>query len=240
MTDHTTIRINDRFRNDAIACLVQLVRDESAPAASRAQAATKLLEYSVGRPVSAKPITMADIEAMSEETRQQLLHALLVHYRTALPGEFQALLTAAVNEALVQQATITANSLAVKVPPFTRRAPIPALPSQQPLVKPPAAAVHAEGHVPSMQHSGEADLPHETALKSISENAAEPPATLPASTINQARRPRIGDIPIDAAIADYIKPRSDHSVKGNGTGPDYATAFRDYQIAASRCRNGQS
>jgi hypothetical protein len=143
VTDTTTIRINDRFRNDAIACLVQLVRDEGAPAASRAQAATKLLEYSVGRPVSAKPISVADIEAMSEETRQQLLHALLVHYRTALPDEFQALLTAAVNEALVQQATTTA------IPRFTRRAPLPALPSPQPPVKSLAAAVHAEGPPPS-------------------------------------------------------------------------------------------
>jgi hypothetical protein len=42
-------KISERFTQDAVAALVQIVRDESASDSARAQAASKLLEYVLGR-----------------------------------------------------------------------------------------------------------------------------------------------------------------------------------------------
>jgi hypothetical protein len=93
-----TITITDRFRDDAVACLVQIVRDENASPAARAQAARDILEYSDGRPQAAKQITVADIGRMTDQQRRELLHALLTHY---LPeGALQDLLRQSVDDAV--------------------------------------------------------------------------------------------------------------------------------------------
>src|SRR5215831_9971086 len=97
MTSEMTI--SDRFRDDAIACLVQLVRDESASSAARASAARDILNWSVGRPQQAKQISVADLAEMTPEQRHQLLQALLTHY---CPDGFQAILKQSVDEALAR------------------------------------------------------------------------------------------------------------------------------------------
>jgi hypothetical protein len=95
-----TITITDRFRDDAVACLVQIVRDENASPAARAQAARDILAYSDGRPQAARQITVADIGRMTEAQRHELLHALLTHY---LPeGALQDLLRQSVDDAVRQ------------------------------------------------------------------------------------------------------------------------------------------
>jgi len=65
-----TITITDRFRDDAVACLVQIVRDENASPAARAQAARDILAYSDGRPAQAQPIKAADLGRLSDAERQ--------------------------------------------------------------------------------------------------------------------------------------------------------------------------
>jgi hypothetical protein len=156
-----TIRIHDKFRNDAIACLVQLVRDESAPAASRASAATKILEYSVGRPVQAKAITVADIGAMTEEQRQELLHALVNHY---LPGGVEALIKEAVDTALTQQTTQP------KPLPFIRKAPTPSTSNNAA-----RSPENAPSRAPTLCSSGEAELGVQEPLKASSGRAGKKP-----------------------------------------------------------------
>ena len=91
MTDDLT-QFAQTYRLDAAAVLVQIAKDESVPAAARASAAEKILAYSDGRPVTAKPMTVADIAAMSPDLRSELLYALLTHYDAVLPGRFQALM----------------------------------------------------------------------------------------------------------------------------------------------------
>jgi hypothetical protein len=93
-----TITISDRFRDDAVACLVQIVRDEGAPAAARASAARDLLAYNAGRPGQSRPIKAADLGRLSEDERQELFHALVTHY---FPGGIQALLRESVDQALL-------------------------------------------------------------------------------------------------------------------------------------------
>ena len=87
-------------------------------------------------------------------------------------------------------------------------------------------------------------LPRETASKSISASAANSPEPAPADAGTKfAARPRIGDIPIDKDVSEVIHPPPNGAKARNGNGyggPDYAAAFRDYQIAARLWRNGQS
>jgi hypothetical protein len=87
-----------RHRTEAAASLVAVIRDSTATASSRTQAATKLLEYADGRPGQAKAITVADLGSMTDEQRMELLQALLTHY---LPeGALQAMLRESVTEAV--------------------------------------------------------------------------------------------------------------------------------------------
>jgi hypothetical protein len=85
-----------------------------------------------------------------------------------------------------------------------------------------------------MLGSGHPELPHEGALKSISEGAAKSadPAIVCAST-KPPTRPTgpSGCIPIDKNVSDVIKPRT-NGVAGNGqAGPDYVAALEKYNSA---------
>jgi hypothetical protein len=237
MTDDL-VSFAGRYQRDAAAALIQVIRDETAPAASRVAAAKEVLAFSK----SIRPITVHDIAAMDEQTRHQLWAALFTHYQNEIPERFSALLREAVNDALAQQASIksTRPVTFIRGPVLTpSTSPPPGYPltPQQPN-KRLAKAVHAEGASARIPNSGAAALPHEHPLKAISENAAKSPdPAIRGTSTMEGARPRIGDIPIDQEISDYIKPRADHPVKGNGhAGPDYATAFRDYQAAAMRWR----
>ena len=131
MTDDTTItKFAQGYRLEAAAVLVQIAKDESAPAASRVASAERILAYSDGKPSQARSLTVADVGQMTPELRRELLHALLVHYQTELPSQFQALIKASVDEALAQQTKKVSASLrepkaALPRPNrFTRRAPV--------------------------------------------------------------------------------------------------------------------
>jgi hypothetical protein len=240
----TTIRINDRFRNDAIACLVQLCRDEQAPSAARATAATKLLEYAVGRPVQAKAITIADVDAMSEEQRQELLHALLTHYQTALPDEFQAALTEAVDAALAQQAE------QAKPNRFTRGPVLPAKNTTATIENSASSANELNERAAAMRsrHPGAAD---ERRTQAFSEkpvplrNEAEPPPEIPQNSaeLNPPPPPPtrgfrgnglIGDIPIDQDVNNLI--RRNGAGNGHDVGSDMSRLLSGYNAARWRYR----
>jgi hypothetical protein len=75
-----------RFRKESIAALVAVTRDARAPAAARAQAATKLLEYASGRPTQAKQVTVADVATMSMDETMALLRACCDRIERQCPG----------------------------------------------------------------------------------------------------------------------------------------------------------
>ena len=79
--DDEVVSLARRYRREAVASLVTVLRDESAPASARAQASAKLLEYSDGKPGQARQISVADLQSMPDDLRQQLLEALLNHYQ---------------------------------------------------------------------------------------------------------------------------------------------------------------
>jgi uncharacterized protein (UPF0147 family) len=101
VTDDLTItKFAQHYRLEAAAVLVQIARDETAPANARAAAAEKILAYSDGRPGASKAITVADLDLMSDEQRNELLNALLTKYETEMPGQFKALMEEAYLSAL--------------------------------------------------------------------------------------------------------------------------------------------
>jgi len=104
--DDEVVSLARRYRKEALASLVTVLRDEHAPASARAAASAKLLEYSDGKPSQARQLTVADVSAMTPSLRQELLHALLVHYQTEMPAQFKAMLKASVDEALRLQAAL--------------------------------------------------------------------------------------------------------------------------------------
>jgi hypothetical protein len=98
MTDDAIASFAKRYRQEAAAALITVIRDDTAPASARTAAAERILAYSDGRPQAAKQITVADIGRMTEEQRQELLRALLTHY---LPnGALEDLLKQSVDEAI--------------------------------------------------------------------------------------------------------------------------------------------
>ena len=107
MTDDTTItEFAKNHRLDVAAVLVQIARDESAPAAARASAAERILAYSDGRPGQARQLTTADLASMSSDLRAELLHALLTYDDITLPARIKAQI---VDEMLAQyQASLPA------------------------------------------------------------------------------------------------------------------------------------
>jgi hypothetical protein len=97
--DDEVVSLARRYRKEAVASLVTVLRDESAPASARAQASAKLLEYSDGKPSQARQITVADLASMPDALREDLLNALLSHY---MPSGHQALLRQACEDAVKQ------------------------------------------------------------------------------------------------------------------------------------------
>jgi hypothetical protein len=124
MNDDSVTKFAQRYRLEAAAVLVQIAKDESASPQARAAAAEKILLYSDGRPGPAKQVTVADLELMADEQRQDLLHALLTRYETEMPGQFKQMMTEAYTEAMAQQASQPRPCR------FTRGTPTPKLPHQ--------------------------------------------------------------------------------------------------------------
>jgi hypothetical protein len=89
-----------RYRDECIATLISIQRDPRAPATARAQAASRLMEYSDGRPVSARAIGVNDLASMTPDQREELWHALMTHYETEMPGELKRQYQEAVEEVL--------------------------------------------------------------------------------------------------------------------------------------------
>lgn len=81
MTDDGSIgHFAKRFRNEAAACLIQIIRDERASPNARAQAARDILSYSDGKPGTAQPITVASLASLSPDERHELFAALIRYY----------------------------------------------------------------------------------------------------------------------------------------------------------------
>jgi len=107
IADEEVRKLARRYRPESIATLIAVCRNERAPASARASAASKLSEYSDGKPGQAKQVTVTDVAAMSDEERQQLLDVLLGHYAH---GGFRTLLAMACDEAVRQyQQTLAAH-----------------------------------------------------------------------------------------------------------------------------------
>jgi hypothetical protein len=108
VADDEVARIARRYRVEAAATLIAVCRSETAPAAARAQAASRLLEYAEGRPATARQIAVSDLENMTGEQREALFEALLRRYQVEFPGFFEDLVDTAVklavDEALKLQA----------------------------------------------------------------------------------------------------------------------------------------
>ena len=173
-----TITITDRFRDDAVACLVQIVRDENASPAARAQAARDILAYSDGRPAHAQPIKAADLGRLSDAERQELLHALLTHYLP--PGALEEMLRESVTEAVKL----------LPPPPtpkwgFTRGNPKPA--PTQPAFTVQSSTLRAQQPAARLlphASSRASDPAHSATLKSNSLDAELPPPRSPQHSSN--------------------------------------------------------
>jgi hypothetical protein len=84
--DTTLTQFAQSYRMDAAAVLVQIAKDEEAPAHARAQAAKEILAYSDGRPGASKPITVADFDQMTPEQLHEMFHQLLRYLTQYYPG----------------------------------------------------------------------------------------------------------------------------------------------------------
>jgi hypothetical protein len=139
-TNDSLISFARRFRQEAAAALIAVIRDDDASPSARVQAAEKILSYSDGRPGQSKPITVSDIGRLTDAERSELLHSLLLHYETTLPeGRLKD---------LFDQCVATAVASTAAKPAMRRGAPIPS--NQSRLQRPPspdpvaAAAMDAE------------------------------------------------------------------------------------------------
>jgi hypothetical protein len=142
VTDDSLIRFAQTYRLEAAAVLVQVAKDETAPAAARSSAAEKILAYSDGKPSQARQLTVGDLQAMPDDLKMELLQALLSHY---MPDGFQKILKSACDDAVAQFAAVQAASLPklnrTKIPKFVRRAPVADLP---PALEPAADAISGD------------------------------------------------------------------------------------------------
>jgi hypothetical protein len=155
VVDDEVVRLARRFRKEAVASLVATLRDDRAPASAKASASATLLSYSDGKPGMARQISVADIGQMTPALRQELLHALLVHFQTELPAQFQALLKSAVDDAVAQARLTFAKPKPAKPCRFIRQAPVPeavppnmltlgATAPEPPAADPPEAAIRSD------------------------------------------------------------------------------------------------
>ena len=106
--DDEVVSLARRFRKEALASLVTVLRDEHSPASAKTAAAQQILAYSDGKPGPSKPLTVADIGQMTPDLRSELLYALLTHFQVELPLQFQQMMRAAVDDALALQAALPA------------------------------------------------------------------------------------------------------------------------------------
>jgi len=97
--DDEVVSLARRYRKEAVASLVTVLRDPNSPASSKASASATLLAYSDGKPGQARQLTVADLASMPDDLRMELLQALLHHY---IPGGWQALLKQACDDAVAQ------------------------------------------------------------------------------------------------------------------------------------------
>jgi hypothetical protein len=77
---HSIGRIARRYREDALLCLVQIVKDEKAAPAARASAARDLLHYSDGRPTNAAPVTAASLDDLTDDECAAIYYELTIRY----------------------------------------------------------------------------------------------------------------------------------------------------------------
>jgi|SRR6516165_7696637 hypothetical protein len=210
MADDVLIQFARRYREEAAAALLTIIRDDNAPAHARASAAEKILGYSDGRPGQSQPIKVADLDKLSPDERNQLFRALLTYYQDDLPD-----LKAMVQE-VVSQAQKLIQAPQRKPNPFRRGAvagaitpPSSSVQAPPPPASPPAAAMPPESQV---------DVP-------------APPSLPPSNG-------RIGDIPIDQNPTQFIKANGYSNGNGHAApgDKDMKRLLRDYQAAAQRWR----
>jgi hypothetical protein len=201
--DDEVTSIARRYRREAAATLVTVCRDEDAPASARAQAATKLLEYADGRPVAAKQVTVTDVAAMTDEQRQELLHALLTHYETEMPGQFKAMMTEAFSEAMARQALPAPQ----RTNRFRRGAPRPPLIAQPGNRLPGVSSLKVEAA--AIAHTPEHDLSAKNALQAISANVPKPDLYNVVGMPNLPTNPLLGNnVPGATAHPNGISPET--------------------------------
>jgi hypothetical protein len=104
--DEEVAAVARRYRRAALATLITVARNERAPASARAQAASRLLEYSDGKPAQARPPVIADLATMPLEQRMQLWNELTFSFNAeeGLPAELQRMLNEAYEYAVQRQA----------------------------------------------------------------------------------------------------------------------------------------
>jgi hypothetical protein len=199
VVDDEVVRLARRFRKEAVASLVATLRDDRAPASAKASASATLLSYSDGKPGMARQISVADIGQMTPALRQELLHALLVHFQTELPAQFQALLKSAVDDAVAQARLTFAKPKPAKPCRFIRQAPVPEA------VPPNMLTLGATAPEPPAADPGEAairsDLSGISAVAGGSQPADPIPALQRALIASPTRRGRGPD-----RAADYDTP----------------------------------
>jgi hypothetical protein len=137
VSEDSLTRFAQTYRLEAAAVLVQVAKDESAPAAARSSAAEKILAYSDGKPSQARQLTVADLQSMPDNLRMELLQALLSHF---MPDGFQKILKSACDDAVAQFAAKQASL--PKPNRFRRQAPVP--PDLPPALSPPANAIRSD------------------------------------------------------------------------------------------------
>jgi hypothetical protein len=210
MTDDLT-SFARKYRQEAAAALVTVIRDDTAPASARTAAAERILAYANGRPQAAKQITVVDIGRMTEEERMELFQALLHHY---LPeGSLQALLKQSVDEAML-----------LLPPPGTAKfgfrrgkdAPTPKFGQDDKAGRRNELDSRARRYADSREPLSA----HERALKSISLDAELPPPRSPQHSPNGRPLQRMGD----------GEPKG-----SNGVDRDYQRLLERYNF---RTRNG--
>jgi hypothetical protein len=107
MTDGDSLtRFAQRYRREAAAVLVQIAKDEDAPASARAGAAERILAYSDGRPGASRPITTEDIDTFDDDQCERLFRALLRRFELRTPGFWAGLTQQMLDYARAQEAIL--------------------------------------------------------------------------------------------------------------------------------------
>jgi hypothetical protein len=175
--DDEVVSLARRYRKEALASLVTVLRDERAPASARAAASAKLLEYSDGKPSQSRQLTVADLGSMPDDLRMQLLEALTNYY---VPDGFKRMLAQACEDAV-------ALAHALPKPPKNRfkRGPLAGAPACVPRwpPTPPANAIRSDlsGEAGGGRHATTSQ-PEAPAVRAA-HAAHAPPAVRPANVV---------------------------------------------------------